>query len=246
MRQLIGCALLLGAVALGQDVQSDPTTRSALDGRPVVAIIGQSNAVGRAAALTPAHPAVVLVENGAQLAAHPPRTGLQPGLSDRLSMWEPPVLVTEAEGGKGIAWVIDSVDRLAGSLERLELAPDVVVVVHGERDARSAGEASAYAGQLAALMGRLRDSWPGVLIYIVEVRYEASEDVLGLVSGDQVVRRNLQVVRAAQHAVCAADRRCRLIQSDAYELADASHYSSRGYYELGWAIAGYGRLDGVW
>jgi hypothetical protein len=243
----IALALLLTCVAAGSDVQPDPTTPAALDGRPVVAIIGQSNAIGVMPSLVPSIPPTAIVAtNGALLSQHSARTGIQAGIVERLARWhDAPIVITEAEPSRGIDWVIGSVSLLASDAGYLGVAPDVVVVIHGERDSRTAREAYEYAGKLERLLGVLRAQWPGVLVYITEVRYNAGDDPLALVSGGER-RRHLAVVRAAQHSVCARDLRCRLVQTDSYELADSAHYSSVGYYDLGWAIAGYGRLDGVW
>jgi hypothetical protein len=214
----------------------------------VVAILGQSNALGVMPSLVPSIPhGALVVTNGVTLEQHAERTGIQAGLVERLARWsDSPVVVTEALGGRGIGWVIESVGRLSVTLDDLGLAPDVAVIIHGERDARTPGEADAYEARLGILLQTIRARWPGVLVYIAEVRYDAAEDPLTLAVGDQRTRRTLQTVRAAQHAVCARDRRCRLIQTDGYELADAAHYSAVGYYDLGWAIAGYGQIDGVW
>ncbi len=211
----------------------------------VVDLLGQSNALGYAVpfggTVIPAN--VTYVRNGVLRTTYDPtKSGIEVGLGACLvSLGYEPTIVVQATNGMAAAAMRDtrtpSLIADAGAWG----APDAVVIIHGEQDSAALGTARDWDKKVfgpeyqsgygitavdTSVAGQLRRAFGEDLpLVVTELRLPAPS----------VAYPFPNVTRARQHVGCAEDRRCWLLQTQTVQQAnDQVHYSSQGFWDLGW------------
>lgn len=191
-----------------------------------IAVTGQSNARGYAAPFpcttidadpdcASIPPGTRIIRNGAELSEFDARfSGVEVALSECLVSlgYQPTIVIRAINGILLSSLVTGQIPALVSDLEALDSPPATVVLIHGEADARTWGNAVNYWGRVGgpayddgtfsghpdpttgewsrpvdiSLLGQLRRNWPNLPIIVTAIRTRDGRDLGAFHLGDEV------------------------------------------------------------